>query len=289
MAMQTSPAIDLLVAAVGAVLAEDPVLYNDSQLIGNVDAILTVRNQLDYAMSGVLATMWTNETTVDVFGQPVNRWLNQDEKLSRAEAGKRVAVARSLAAHPVVADAFRAGEISLDHAMTLTQTVPTLPEHAQEIAEKELTDAAKFTDPVALSRACRELRDHLGLNGTAEERYAALYGKRYLKAATTIDGMVKVDAMLDPETGAALKAALGSLSRKQGADDDRTPAQRDHDSFAGILRYALRTGDLPDNGGEPPQVREPGPTNRRARPAPRTAQRRAWASVHPRPDPDDGV
>jgi hypothetical protein len=254
MAVQTSPAVDLLVAAARGVLAEDPVMFNDSQLIGNVDAILTVRNQLDDALSGALNTMWTNDTTVDAFGQQVKGWLRQDEKLSSADAGKRLAVARALGGHPVVAEAFKAGEISLDHAMTLTQTVPALPVEAQEVAEKELTDAAKFLDPVALAKACKDLKDHLGLNGTAEEQYAKLYGRRYLKAATTIDGMVRLDAMLDADTGAALRAALASLSRKQGPDDDRSRPQRDHDAFAGILSYALRTGDLPDTGGEPPQV-----------------------------------
>jgi hypothetical protein len=254
MAMQTTPAMDQLLAAADAVLAEDPVMFNDFELLGNADALITLRNRFDYALSGVLSTMWTNDTTVDAFGQPVKAWLHQDEKLSKADAGKRVFVARALAEHPVVAGAFKAGEISLDHAMTLTQTVPTLPVEAQEVAEKELTDAAKFVDPVELAKACKELRDHLGLNGTAEERYAKLYGQRYLKTATTIDGMVKLDAMLDADTGAALKAALTSLGVKQGADDDRSRPQRDHDAFAGIVGYALRSGDLPDSGGEPPQV-----------------------------------
>jgi hypothetical protein len=254
MAATVVPEIDELVSLVDRLVAVDWRAVGKGVEMHSASELVTQLNRLEFVFSEQINAVWSSQITVDAFGQSVKGWLRDTEHLSNAAAGKRIAVARSLADHPVVAEAFKAGEISLDHAMTLTQTVPTLPVEAQEIAEKELTDAAKFVDPAALAKACKELRDHLGLNGSAEERYAALYGRRYVKAATTIDGMVKVDAMLDPETGAALKAALASLSRKQGAEDDRSPAQRDHDSFAGILGYALRTGDLPDTGGEPPQV-----------------------------------
>jgi hypothetical protein len=198
--------------------------------------------------------MWTSEATVEVWGKSVKGWLSTDQHLSQADAGARITAARGILERDQVAEAFKAGEISRDHAKTLTQTLRNLPEDVQDFAEKELTDVAKLVDPASLARACKDLRDRLDLDGTEEEKYAKLYGHRYVKTAPTIDGMLKIDAMLDPATAAAFTAALAPLRGRQGADDIRSQAQRDHDALALIIANALRGGDLSDHGGMPPQV-----------------------------------
>jgi hypothetical protein len=50
-----------------------------------------------------------------------------------------------------------------------------------------------------------------------------------------------------------VRAALHPLCQPLPADD-RTPAQRRADALTEICRLALRTGQLPDDGGEPPQL-----------------------------------
>jgi hypothetical protein len=65
--------------------------------------------------------------------------------------------------------------------------------------------------------------------------------------------MVRVSGMLSVADAATVHAALDPLCTPQ-AGDTRTPAQQRADALVDICGLALRTGQLPDNGGEPPQV-----------------------------------
>jgi hypothetical protein len=71
---------------------------------------------------------------------------------------------------------------------------------------------------------------------------------------TTMDGMVHVDGMLDPESAATVTAALTPLMGKTTQLDIRTSAQQRADALVELARLALGFGDLPDHGRERPQV-----------------------------------
>ena len=242
------------VDAIDRLLAEDPMLIGGSAQLGNTSTLVDQCNRLDYAMARFINAMWTSEATIEILGQNVKGWLINDQHLAANDASSRIAVARELLVRDEIAEAMREGAISQEHATAITNTLRKFPADQQELVEKELVEASRSCDPGSLGRACRDLVNHLGLNESADERYARLYGQRYLRTSTTIDGMTRLDAMLDPVTAAALKAALASLSGKTCADDERTKAQRDHDALGAIIGFALRTGDLPDNGGTAPQV-----------------------------------
>jgi hypothetical protein len=68
------------------------------------------------------------------------------------------------------------------------------------------------------------------------------------------DGHTRLTGSLDPETAALLRAALDPLSAPTGVGDDRTPGQRRADALAEVCRLALRTGQLPESGGDRPQL-----------------------------------
>ncbi len=51
-----------------------------------------------------------------------------------------------------------------------------------------------------------------------------------------------------------LRAAIDPLTTPTGPDDTRTPGQRRHDALADVCRLALRSGELPENGGDLAQV-----------------------------------
>ncbi|GAA0453630.1 HNH endonuclease [Paractinoplanes deccanensis] len=67
------------------------------------------------------------------------------------------------------------------------------------------------------------------------------------------DGIVRLSGRLSVEDAATVRAALEPLCAPV-AGDDRRPAQRRADALVDVCRLALRSGDLPDSGGEAAQV-----------------------------------
>ena len=67
------------------------------------------------------------------------------------------------------------------------------------------------------------------------------------------DGMIRLTGALTAEDAAVVAAALHPLCMPTSGDT-RTPAQRRADALIDVCRLALRTRELPDDGGEPPQV-----------------------------------
>jgi Domain of unknown function (DUF222) len=100
---------------------------------------------------------------------------------------------------------------------------------------------------------CRELRLRSGADEDAEAAAQRRYRDRWATVSSTFDGMMHLEAMLDPESAATLTAALTPLL-VPAEDDERTAAQRRADALVTVARYSLDHGVLPDHGGERPQV-----------------------------------
>lgn len=77
--------------------------------------------------------------------------------------------------------------------------------------------------------------------------------KRFVTLSQPVDGMVRFAGALSVEDAATVTAALQPLCGPIPGDP-RTPGQRRADALVDVCRLALRTGELPDDGGEPPQV-----------------------------------
>lgn len=82
---------------------------------------------------------------------------------------------------------------------------------------------------------------------------ARAHEQRGLTLSMPVDGRVRVSGVLGAEDAATVHAALHPLCQPI-PDDDRSPAQRRADALVDVCRLALRTGSLPDDGGEPPQL-----------------------------------
>ena len=77
--------------------------------------------------------------------------------------------------------------------------------------------------------------------------------KRHFTLSLPVDGVVRVSGLLPVEDAAIVRAAIAPLCTPIPGDD-RTPGQRRADALVEVCRLALRTTDLPQHGGEPPQV-----------------------------------
>jgi hypothetical protein len=254
MAVALTTGMQALVAAIDELLGEDPFALPDGPLLAGTEELITQTHRLDAVLARRLTAMESKESTVTECGRTVKGWLVEHQNLGPVDAGSRIALARDLNRFGVIGAALADGTISHEHARIIATTLRKMPTDLWEVAEKELVEASKFADPVSLGRACRQLREQLGLDDDRDARQQRLHGQRYLKLTPTFEGMTHIEGMLEPVAAAQLRAALHPLTRKTCAEDDRTLAQRTHDALADLAALALREGSLPDDGGEPAQI-----------------------------------
>lgn len=148
--------------------------------------------------------------------------------------------------------AFEAGAISANHAAAICHGAEQVGAEVIAAVEDILLEAAAALDSARLSRVLTHLRHVVDLDG-ADADAAQAFDRRGLWASPTLDGMVRLDGLLDPDTAEALLAAVNS-GPPPTADDTRTPAQRRADRLGEILRDYLGSTDPPTSGGQPTQV-----------------------------------
>ena len=145
------------------------------------------------------------------------------------------------------------GELSPAHAQVLAAGTHDLPAHLAAEAEPVLLEASRRLNPPRLRRAIAHLRlaaDPDGTGDQAERRHQ----RRGVWLASTWEGMVAVNGLLDPEAGPTLVAALEPLARPASVDDERSGSQRRADALAELARRTLEAGRLPQTGGVRPQL-----------------------------------
>jgi hypothetical protein len=116
-----------------------------------------------------------------------------------------------------------------------------------------LVEAARRLDPARLRRVIGHLQLVADPDG-AEARAERHQQRRGLWLAPTLEGMVALDGLLEPEAGQILLAALEPLARPASAEDTRSGGQRRADALADLARRALEGGRLPQVGGARPQL-----------------------------------
>jgi hypothetical protein len=181
-------------------------------------------------------------------------WLRDRTHTSFGHALQRVAMARRLAAMALTRAAFAAGRIGWDAVRLLASARDAHPEHFVS-DEATLVSAAGSLPPHALRRALEHWKDaydpeHVAASAEAKHR------RRFVHASRTFDGMLRLDAELDPEGGAIVLSALRSRTESGSLDpsDTRTGAQRRADALVDICHHDLDHGDAPVSGGERPHL-----------------------------------
>jgi hypothetical protein len=112
---------------------------------------------------------------------------------------------------------------------------PTAPVSSPTKAEPVLVEAARRLDPPLLRQAVGYLlavADPEGTDRQAERRHE----RRGLWLAPTLDHMVAVNGLLEPEAGHILRAALEPLARPAEAEDSRNADQRNADALTELAR-----------------------------------------------------
>ncbi|GAB4105435.1 HNH endonuclease signature motif containing protein [Micromonospora taraxaci] len=193
-------------------------------------------------------------------------WLRERLRMTVPAARRLVDLATALdTGNPGIRQALADGAINLDQARVIADTATTVQTTADtETAGKAvgvLVDWAAQFDPTLLRRMGTRILDHVAPDLADAAAAAALAAEdaratrdRHLTLSAQTDGRLRLSGTLDAEAAGLLRAAIDPLSAPAGPDDTRCAGQRRHDALADVCRLALRTGDLPDSGGDPAQI-----------------------------------
>ena len=239
-------------AALGWLAAGDAAGLTTGEQADALRALERLQGQLTAARSAVLAAFTASRGFEDdAAGSPVS-WLRWQTRVTAAAASASAGWMRDLAAHPALAAALAAGEVSVSWARQLAGWTGRLPEAARAGADQILLDAAaggaRLSDLAGLAEQL-----HARLAGPDGDGDGDGFARRRVRLLTHFRGAGALDGELTPDCAAALRAVLDSLSAKAGPEDTRTPGQRCHDALAEACRRLI-AGGLPDRAGQPTQI-----------------------------------
>ncbi|WP_433261116.1 DUF222 domain-containing protein [Micromonospora vinacea] len=193
-------------------------------------------------------------------------WLRERLRLTAPAARRLIDLATALdTGNPGIRQALADGHITLDQARVITDTATTVQTTAgTQAADKAIGVlvgwAAQF-DPTHLRKLGTRILDHVAPDIADTAAQAALDAEarratrdRHLTLSEQTDGRLRLTGTLDAETAGLLRAAIDPLTAPSGPDDSRSPGQRRHDALAEVCRLTLRTGELPDSGGDSAQI-----------------------------------
>jgi hypothetical protein len=203
----------------------------------------------------VRAVHVTSAAQSDGFASTVGM-LRRRLRVDTSVASRLVRVGCGLRELGATHTALLAGVISVEHADAIAHIANDLGAAVMADGEMErlLLEYAKVKTPSEVRRLGRLIKLHLCSDEEAEERQVRLYEGRWLTTATTFEGMLRVEAMLDPVSGAQFMAALAAYKPGPDKDRSRTGRQRNADALADIVGVALGNADRSTTGEERPHV-----------------------------------
>ncbi|MGN9775488.1 DUF222 domain-containing protein [Micromonospora sp. H33] len=236
------------------------------QLIDALDVVHRLEQRLVAVKLSLVRELDGRGTAVAQGATSTAVWLRDRLRLTVPAARRLVALAGALDAEPVaLREALADGRIDAEQARVITETTATVrteasPDAAQQAADLLIDWAGQF-DPTALRRLGARILDHVAPEIAEAAAARALDAEaarterdRHLTLSHRRDGRLRLTGTLDTETAALLRAAIEPLTTPTGPDDARSPGQRRHDALGDVCRLALRTGDLPEHGGDPAQI-----------------------------------
>lgn len=250
-----SPACEALSGAVD-VLAGAGVPVSDAELGGDLIGVRREINRLE-AMFCERAGVFDARRAYAVDGAvSAASWLRNASSMAPGGAAGRVRVGRRLEEMPKIAAAFAAGEIGYEHVSLLARFLPARVPVESSAVEDQWVTVAKNTTPAGFRRVLDYFLADLADDGGAERDRARREGRR-LHISSSLDAMVFLDGLLDPEAGRIVAAAIEAIMRAHPDVEDepaRSPAQRRADALLELCARSLDDGAASRPGRERPHV-----------------------------------
>jgi hypothetical protein len=156
-------------------------------------------------------------------------------------ASKRVHVGRALADRlPATAAAWEKGALGLDHAVVIDRATRELDDPDQvRVVDEALSGACPWASPHDLAALAERIRAATAPEAAADKAARQRAGQK-LSLSKSLDGMWRLDAWLDPETGSLLNQALGAFTDSKSTAGEGSVLP---DAPIG-LRRALALGEI---------------------------------------------
>ncbi|MEU4470427.1 DUF222 domain-containing protein [Micromonospora sp. NPDC023888] len=253
-------------AAVAACVDASAWTLAESDLVAALDAAYRLEQRLAAVQLSLVRELDGRGTAVTRGASSTAVWLRERLRLTVPTARRLVDLAAALdTGNPEIRAALANGNITVDQARVIGDTVAavhtTAGAQAADKAVGVLVDWAGQFDPTLLRKLGTRILDHVAPDIADAATQAALEAEarrtnrdRHLTLSTLTDGRLRLTGTLDTETAGLLRAAIDPLSAPSGPDDQRSPGQRRHDALSDVCRLALRTGELPEHGGDPAQI-----------------------------------
>jgi len=176
-------------------------------------------------------------------------WLRSMCRLSGGAATERVGIARQLEQLPQTEQAFAHGELGYQHVAAIARTAEHVGSAAVRLDEAALLKAAATMDPGQFTNLAKHFEHRVDAAGALAETNRA-YARRYFQVSEPLDGLVRLDGLLDAEGGAVVRTALNALMRPDQTDE-RTSGQRRADA---LLELCHQRAGRQDGTGPRPQL-----------------------------------
>ena len=244
-------ALGMLKSAMGYLAAADATAMAAQTQAQCLQALEQVNSMGTAARASILAAFTSGQGySADADYSP-RAWLINRTRVTKGAAVAYTAWVRRAAAHPEVAAALAAGEISESFARTICAWTGRLPEDCRPDADAILLGAA---------RGGADLRDLAGLAGEIYARSLPedpdkdrdeAFEDRSVRLETTFQGAGVLTGDLTPECASIVGTVLDALSAPAGVEDTRSQAQRCHDALQEAMQRLVTAGLLPERAGQP--------------------------------------
>ena len=244
-------ALGMLRSAMGYLVAADATAMAAETQAQCLQALEQINSMGTAARASLLAAFTSGQGySADADYSP-KAWLIHKTGITKGAAVAYTAWVRRAAAHPQVAQALAAGEISESVARTICTWTDKLPGDCQEAADAILVTAARAgMDVRDLAELAGEIYARSLPEDPGKDRDQA-FGDRSVKLETTFDGAGVLTGDLTPECASVVGAVLDALSAPAGAEDTRSQAQRYHDALQEAMQRLVTAGLLPERAGQP--------------------------------------
>lgn len=234
---------------------------SDGELGACVDDWFRLRSQLDAVGLALIRELDARALPAAWGATSTTVFLRESQRISPHAAAQLVRLAFAVETDlPAAGEALAVGAVNVEQVGVIARVVGDLPVEHRAEGERFLVEQATQFGPRQLDILVRRLFEVVAPNEALRREAEQLeraerraHEKRDFQLTDVGGGQVRLSGMLETTDAAVVRAALDPLCAPR-PNDSRGPGQRRADALVDVCRIAMSCGELPDNGGESPQV-----------------------------------